>query len=309
MSALRQLIQNSIDYAGLFPPAALPLEEVVDNYAAYLESEDQDYLARIILPAGKLEPFQQLRAHHSSDKIWPISCLVPPIQWNSGNQDSAAFDSAWELIQTFNQSQTAAIVDAVEIRLQHVDCVEPTIAAVPAGIAAFLEVPWNEDPTPLITSIATHKSGRSVYAKIRTGGVTPDLIPSPETVANFIATSARHNLGFKATAGLHHPIRGTFPLTYEPDSDSAEMHGYLNVFLASAFAFAGNADQKSITAILQNTNPQRFVFEADQIRFDEISISVAAIEQARSSGIFSFGSCSFVEPTEEVRALPGAPLN
>ena len=35
MTAMRQLLQNIVDYAGLFPPAGLPLPAVVENYRAY----------------------------------------------------------------------------------------------------------------------------------------------------------------------------------------------------------------------------------------------------------------------------------
>src|SRR5262249_48230544 len=53
------------------------------------------------------------------------------------------------------------------------------------------------------------------FAKMRTGGVTPEAIPSADTVAEYILACAERRLAFKATAGLHHPIRAMQPLTYD----------------------------------------------------------------------------------------------
>ena len=37
MKSLHALLENLIDYAGLYPPAGLPLAEVIRNYDRYLE--------------------------------------------------------------------------------------------------------------------------------------------------------------------------------------------------------------------------------------------------------------------------------
>src|SRR5712692_2981712 len=51
------------------------------------------------------------------------------------------------------------------------------------------------------------------FAKLRTGGVKPEMIPAVGDVAAFIAACAERRLAFKATAGLHHPVRALHPLT------------------------------------------------------------------------------------------------
>src|SRR5690242_14389731 len=50
-SALRALLNESIDYAGLFPPAKLALEPAIMNYAAYLRSDESWMLSSFVLPA------------------------------------------------------------------------------------------------------------------------------------------------------------------------------------------------------------------------------------------------------------------
>ena len=59
MRVIRTLLEGSIDYAGLFPPAGLPLETALRNYAAYSAGEAAWALGRFILPVGRLDPFER----------------------------------------------------------------------------------------------------------------------------------------------------------------------------------------------------------------------------------------------------------
>lgn len=137
------------------------------------------------------------------------------------------------------------------------------------------------------------------FAKLRTGGVTPDAIPSVDSVASYIIACAERSLPFKATAGLHHPVRNMHRLTYEPNACSAMMHGFINVFLAAAFAWHG---ERHIQPIVAETDPTAFRFD-DRAHWRELSLSSGEIADVRSRFAHSFGSCSFEEPIEDLRAL------
>ena len=52
-------------------------------------------------------------------------------------------------------------------------------------------------------------------------------------VVRFIRRCIEADVRFKATAGLHHPLRAEFPLTYDAGAPVGAMFGYLNVFLAA----------------------------------------------------------------------------
>jgi hypothetical protein len=101
---------------------------------------------------------------------------------------------------------------------------------LPAGITAYFEIPIAGDPAGLVSAIA-EVGGR---AKVRTGGETADLFPGPRDLGRFMQACAEEQVPFKATAGLHHPVRSLHKLTSEPGSDSIVMHGFLNVFIAAA---------------------------------------------------------------------------
>jgi hypothetical protein len=137
------------------------------------------------------------------------------------------------------------------------------------------------------------------FAKLRTGGVTPQAIPSVDHVAAYITACADRRLPFKATAGLHHAIRSEHSLTYEPGAPVANMHGFINVFLAAAFAWHGERD---IGWILSETDPGAFCF-GDRAHWRDKSLSTDEISAARTRFAHSFGSCSFEEPIADLQQL------
>jgi hypothetical protein len=136
-------------------------------------------------------------------------------------------------------------------------------------------------------------------AKMGTGGVKPEAIPSVAEVAAFILACADRRLAFKATAGLHHPVRAEHALTYEPDAPRAVMHGFLNVFLAACFAWHGD---RHIEPILAETDPGAFRFD-ERARWRNRSLEADQVRDARTHFAHAFGSCSFEEPVRDLEAL------
>jgi hypothetical protein len=142
--------------------------------------------------------------------------------------------------------------------------------------------------------------------KIRTGGLTPESIPSSEEVADFLCRAALAKKPFKATAGLHHAIRANRALTYSADSPHAVMHGFVNVFTAAAFAWHG-ADRSQVLAILNETDPRAFGMSDNSLTWNGHSLSTVQIADARANFAHSFGSCSFEEPIADLRDLGWLP--
>src|SRR5438034_7858967 len=61
-ASLRALLTGVIDYAGLFPPAGLPLEQAIRNYARYRQEPESWMLGRFVCPAARLAelvPFKE----------------------------------------------------------------------------------------------------------------------------------------------------------------------------------------------------------------------------------------------------------
>ena len=127
------------------------------------------------------------------------------------------------------------------------------------------------------------------FSKVRTGGLSADAIPSSEVLADFLCEAAARRIAFKATAGLHHPIRG-------------EMHGFVNLFVAAAFAWMG-AERDVVLDVLNDEDAGAFKFEDGDLRWRGLGIGTAEVQAARRDFAHSFGSCSFVEPIADLRDL------
>lgn len=303
MLSLGNLVRHAVDYAGLFPPAALPLDEVVGNFNQYRELPSYPMLGRLVLPAGRLEEFAALadaiEVNSPEASPWRISALLPMVT------ETDKFAGACKTIEQFNNrfESRGFVVDSLEIKTDSPESVSHTIDQLPDGIQAFLEIDCQNDPGPSIGAIAKHSGTSKWFAKIRTGSVVADQIPPIEQVARFIGSCAAHSVGFKATAGLHHPLRNEYRLTYEADPPRGIMHGFLNVFVASMVAFDKHVANEVIEEILSDTSPASFKFEENLLRWRDYEVESSRIRQLRETGILSFGSCSFLEPTEELQSL------
>ena len=149
----------------------------------------------------------------------------------------------------------------------------------------------------LLEHIAAHDNLR---AKIRTGGLTPDAFPSSSDIADFLRRCAAHGVAFKATAGLHHPVRCVRPLTYAPDAPRDTMHGFVNVFMAAALLSRAEA-------ILGDDDPKAFAFDDDTASWRGHAVLTDDLTKLRDGFAISFGSCSFEEPVNDLKELGWLP--
>lgn len=296
MTALRSLLEGSIDYAGLFPPASLELESALRQYAAYLDSEQSWALGRFVIPVARLPELEAsaagLMPRRPSDRPWRLTTLA--------GLDS---DGDARTVGEFNcrhaaDGAPAVSADAVEAKADTVAAVDRLLGSVPDYLQAYVEIPIAHDPTLLVEEIAHH----GARAKVRTGGVTSAAFPAAADLARFIRVCAETHVSFKATAGLHHPLRGDYPLTYAPDSPRGRMFGFLNVFLAAAYARDGLEDA-DLQRLLEETSPSAFEVTDDGIAWRGRRLDLAAIRRAREQVVISFGSCSFTEPVGDLAAL------
>lgn len=279
------LLSGLIDYAGLFPPAGLGMEAAVANYARYLRSPEAWMLGRFIVPVSRLAEFETAAASVDGGS-WRLSAL-------GGDGIRADIDR----IEAFNAKNAGRFeIDVIE--LKGVSDVQAAMAVMPAGLTPYFEIPIGEDPTDPVRAIG-EAGGR---AKVRTGAVTSDGIPSSRELARFIRACAEEDVAFKATAGLHHPVRATFRLTYDPDSDSAMMHGFLNVFLAAAFAYNG-LETERLVEVLEETSTEAFVFESGSISWRDQMTVRGQLRVTRSEFAIAFGSCSFEEPVDDLKRM------
>ncbi len=247
--ALIALLEKFIDYAGVFPPAALSLATAVKNYESYRSGENAWMLRYFVVSEKDLE------------------------------QVPESLTGSLSVLASADHKRAAAI--------------ETASAPIKAGHPVYCEIAISD-----LGQLDRIKQA-GCFAKVRTGGLKAELIPQASELAAFINACAEKKLPFKATAGLHHPIRADYALTYEKDSPKACMHGFLNVLIAAAFAFKGEQD---IEPILVETDPEAFSF-SDKVGFRGSFIEFSEIFACRQNFMHSVGSCSFEEPLNELKAL------
>jgi len=144
-------------------------------------------------------------------------------------------------------------------------------------------------------------AGNQAMAKIRTGGVVAGAFPTPLEIAQFLVACAKADVPFKATAGLHHPVRSIHRLTYEKDSASCMMHGFLNVFVAAALIKAKGLDVERAEAVLLDELPGSFKFGDEFLAWHGHGLDLIQIAKVRETFALSFGSCAFDEPMDDLR--------
>lgn len=288
MNALHTLLAAIVDYAGLFPPAGLDMAGAVRNYDQYRASGDAWMLGHFVLPVGRLEEFAAARATVRDDAPWQLSGLL-------GEDVARDVDRA----TAFNErSNAGAAIDSLEVRTSAPDDVA-TLAGLPVGeFTLFGELPWGADPMPIIAALRH----AGFNAKIRTGGVTEDSIPDPRSLVRLMRACIQAAVPFKATAGLHHPIRGSYRLTYADRSPIGVMYGYLNLFLAAAGLANGMSEDHAV-ALLTEQQADAFAVREDGIRWRDRMIDTESLRATRDRVAISFGSCSFGEPVDELRQL------
>jgi hypothetical protein len=252
----------------------------VRNYAEYRAGPDAWALGRLVLPSAKLAEFAARWPQYVA--TWPISLLL-------GNDYDAEMRLAIDVGLRIDvvECKPASLEDIAEIRRR-----------IPSEGLLFVESPTGCALRDMIAAVADAKA----CAKVRTGGVVAEAIPASSTVAAFLVACAQKGVRLKATAGLHHAIRGQQRLTYEPQSPAAPMHGFVNFFVAAAAACDGG-NEAAAEEILKDEERTNFSMSAEGVRWRGRTFSAEAIQQMRDRFAISFGSCSFEEPIEEMRAM------
>ncbi len=290
--SIRILLSEIIDYAGLFPPSMVSMTEAVSNYAAYKNSTNSWMLGRFVVPAARLDEFLESAGDFISrdgENIWRLSVLA-------GEDIHATIRT----INLFNKSSSSGVIcDSLEVKANTISKIENTVKSLPDGVTAYFEIALNEKLAELVSTLALMRQ----RAKIRTGGVKAEDFPASRDIVRFVRTCSAANVPFKATAGLHHPIRCFRPLTYAQNAPRGTMHGFLNTLLMTAFA-REKYRASLLEELMEEEFEEVFTFHENAVRWrNESVLTIKQLELLRKRGMISFGSCSFDDPIADLQQL------
>jgi hypothetical protein len=253
LSARAALLGKLIDHAALFPPASLAMDAALEVDRRARETPEAWILDRFLVPASHVGEIP--------DGFEPPLGVIVDV------------DELPDL--------SGRRVEVVEARFERAAATEGAPGRV------FLEV-WPGDDAAL-DAVAARGDGAG--AKVRCGGATPDMFPSPAQLAAFIVGCRDRGLAFKATAGLHHPIRDGI------------VHGFLNLLGASALAHAAGAGEADLATVLLEADYNAFSLDDESFGVRGQRFGADAVAAARRELFIGYGSCSFSEPVDDLRSL------
>lgn len=312
-SSVKTLLNGLFDYAGLFPPASLSLSDALDEYLAHRREADDWMLGPFVMTSGHWESLMHLSDRLSADAPLPIQLLPPSATDMAGG--ARALEEALEEASAYADRMNGNVfIAGFEWKLPGDALLEASTAVASITRAEsifnasrfrdrprFLEITRDEAflrQLPLyFLALGAQQNPRQVRAKIRCGGMSPSDFPSTGELAAFLHAALRTGHPFKATAGLHHPVR------HFNDDQQVTMHGFLNVFFATTIGRCEGLDAEGMEAILSDQDPSHFVFTDSGIEWNGLKASTTEFIRDRRQLALSIGSCSFDEPRMDLRKL------
>jgi hypothetical protein len=297
-AAKRALMEEMIDYAGLFPPAELAMLPAVMAYAGYREGERSWALGRFVLPVTRLDEFLNAQENLAGD-AWRLSGILGP-----------EVERELEAVAEFNRKAVGAVMNAVEVKVRDATEINRVREHLPEGVIVYYE------PAPeLIHALLPAVLAREGRAKLRCGGMVEKAIPPVQTVMEFVACCAELQLPFKATAGLHHPLRGVHPLCGAANAPKGTMHGFVQLFTAAAMAWRAVHERRlvpreAMTACLLDRESSHFRLQEESLTWrgsgTVLTWKADELRRLRTEFAMGFGSCEFYEPLNGLMALENA---
>ena len=316
-TSLRTLLDGILDYAGLFPPARLPLDTTIGNFVSYRAEPLAWMLGRFICPASRLDDLATHADTYRTGTPLCVSTLGTRAASASAFLDALSDDL--QAMRAFTHSQEGrAVADQLETRwpgdvvgasADTLDAFLDDVAAavVEAGYSAlpvYLEIPMQsgEAPLALLDALARarrrhERPGPAFHVKMRCGGLEAPDFPATDLLASLLLATHERGLAFKATAGLHHPFRH-----YGTDVETMQ-HGFLNVFAGATLLHTHGLSQHDLVALLADQEGVDLRFDADGLVWNDHCAGLEAIRSARRAFAHSFGSCSFEEPVTDLHSL------
>lgn len=272
MTSAPVLLRGLLDDAAIFPPGNLPLAEAVVAHRRHRASPYAVMVGPFVVGAGALRRLADLL---EPDEDFEVAVTVPHPRL---------------LGDVLGEADELPGVRVVAVEVALPDDVDPTdvvplLDAATAGrdLTTYVEVPRDERRDAVVAALA----GSGHMAKLRTGGVTPDLYPGVDELASVVADLVRAGVPFKATAGLHHAIRNTARAT------GVVQHGFVNLICAVDAVQQGGAA----------ADAARLLAERDPVALVAALREVDGRTPHVREMFRSFGTCSIDEPREELAAL------
>jgi hypothetical protein len=270
LTALRlALFENLIDDAGLFPSGSrsvprLALGQALESFRGYQQGPQAFLLGRLVVGPLDLEPLVDLFTPFDSLRLTVVAL-----------HDS---EDCYRAIEAFHARTSARVrVDTVEVKLD--DSESWKWWTHHWGYHLFVEMTVEQAQSHL----ADFRWGPRVGAKLRLelpdGGAL-----AAEQVLAFLRACWRARLPFKTAAAA---LAGT---------------GFVPLVLGAAWTAQGVAPER-LEPLLEQSDPVALRWSEDKVFWDELSLSLDELRQARLLFCQSVKACSFEQAVSDLKAL------
>ncbi len=312
--SLSAFMHRLIDYAGLFPPSGLDMDTAISNFLSYRKSDAAPVLASFVIPAARLIELEQLTDEFAEQSPVPFSVITG--KCDDSESCLAQVEKGLKQCRRFLDTHSGnTAIPVLEIKLPDDDPDEQELGKLCSSIRkaadAALNAPADIYFEPVrnqfwraridsLTNVLQHMppgKGAKNGLKLRCGGVEAHMFPTIDQLAAGLHACLKRGVPFKGTAGLHHPVR------HFNDGVETKMHGFLNLFGAAVLGTVHKWNESEIARMLLDENAENFIFNASGFSWKEYSATHAQIRSVRTAQAASYGSCSLIEPLEDLQQL------
>ncbi len=273
----RALFRGLVDDAAMFPPGNASAEEAVSEHRRHRESWYASLIGPLVVPDTALAQIGRAAG--------PAEPIAVSVVTSGGAGGVAALAG---------RTVPGVQVVAVETALRDLDDLAGNAGRVVAaaaeldpGVSVYVELPYAHGWVQAVAEI----EAAGLFGKLRTGGTEPDAHPPASRLAEQLSVLVEADLGFKATAGLHH----AWPAVGRNDrGDALPQHGFLTLMMALD-ALIDGAEVTEAEELLHLTDRERLTAAVE-------SWDLGSQDRVRRR-LRSFGCCGVTDPVADLVEL------
>lgn len=312
VKSLDQLLDSAIDYSGMFPPNELDLREALREYVAFLKSEQKRFLSRFVIPYKGLNTLSAL-ADKKQGLEGPLNlCIAGPDIQTLAEFKNVILTMEQEILEAHSEYPGELRTNILELKLPSKSVItlnpEELVKALEAVVLrtaesrllphrVFFELPEQalniETTKKIIKVIAAHnksvlkrKVDNYLFSglKINCGFAGSGTEVTDEYLAEAILFSRDTNVAVKFSGDINTAYPG-----FDKET-GAKVHGFINILAASMLAYTQDLNLEETVEVLQDRNPENFVFKDGYMKWRELAAPMMEIKMLRMLSITSFNS-------------------
>ncbi len=268
----RALITALFDDAAVFPPAALSLADALAQHRTHREGPYADLVGPLLLSPDMVEPAASLWTQTGAAGPLDLVVVARP------GADLGALAAATRTAHTDDRLDLRGAEFGWQPDWRDADIQAPRLV---------VELPRGFDQALALTdaAVAHESEATDILVKFRTGETPTWPWPDERELAEVLSAAVAMEVPLKLTGGLHHPVRGDYPVLGSAANEP--QHGFLNV-LAAVAAAAGGMPRPVLATWLASRDPEPLLAAL-------ADLTPAAVTRVRGA-FAAYGCCAVSDP-------------